>query len=181
MNNEIFVSKYAKLFAENRLLKFVIVVLAIAYLYNSTMINRALKYEKTILVPPHMTGTVEFVQGKPTEIYVQDIGRRIVMLAANYSPATARKQFDELLYYYAPESYPDASNSLYSLAGRVEDAQVSSVFFPETFKLKNDHIDVFGNLKQYTGNTFVENKSATYRIAYRIKDGRFEIISLTEK
>jgi conjugal transfer pilus assembly protein TraE len=103
------------------------------------------------------------------------------MLAANYSPATARKQFDELLFYYAPESYPDASKSLYSLAGRVEDAQVSSVFFQESFKIKGDHIEIFGNIKQFTGNTFIENRSATYKLEYKIVDGKFEVVSLLEQ
>ncbi len=176
-----FVSKAANLFAQNRLLKFIILCLAVGYVFNSLLVNRALKYQKIVLVPPHMTGTIEFVQGKPTETYIHDIGRRVVMLAANYSPATARKQFDELLVYYAPESYPDASRSLYSLAGRVEDAQVSSVFFPESFKQKENHIDIFGNIKQFTGNTFIENRSATYRLEYKIIDGKFEVVSLLEQ
>jgi conjugal transfer pilus assembly protein TraE len=176
-----FVSKAANLFAQNRLLKFIILCLTVGYVFNSLLVNRALKYQKIVLVPPHMTGTIEFVQGKPTETYIHDIGRRVVMLAANYSPATARKQFDELLFYYAPESYPDASRSLYSLAGRVEDAQVSSVFFPESFKLKENHIEIFGNIKQFTGNTFIENRSATYRLEYKIIDGKFEVVSLLEQ
>ena len=176
-----FVSKTANLFAQNRLLKFIILCLAVGYVFNSLLVNRALKYQKIVLVPPHMTGTIEFVQGKPTETYIHDIGSRVVMLAANYSPATARKQFDELLVYYAPESYPDASKSLYSLAGRVEDAQVSSVFFPESFKFKENNIEIFGNIKQFTGNTFIENRSATYRLEYKIIDGKFEVVSLIEQ
>ena len=176
----VFVSKAANLFAQNRLMKFVIILLTCGYLFNSLLVNRALKYQKIVLIPPHMTGTVEFVQGKPTETYINDICRRIIMLATNYSPATARKQFDELLVYYAPESYPDASKSLYSLAGRVEDAQVSSVFFPESFKPKDDHIEIFGNVRQFTGNTGIENRSATYKLHYKIIDGKCEIISLVE-
>ena len=176
-----FVSKTANLFAQNRLLKFIILCLTVGYVFNSLLVNRALKYQKIVLVPPHMTGTIEFVQGKPTETYIHDIGSRVVMLAANYSPATARKQFDELLVYYAPESYPDASKSLYSLAGRVEDAQVSSVFFPESFKFKENNIEIFGNIKQFTGNTFIENRSATYRLEYKIIDGKFEVVSLIEQ
>lgn len=175
-----FVSKTANLFAQNRLLKFIIILLTVGFFFNSLLVNRALKHQKIVLIPPHMTGTVEFVQGKPTETYIRDVGRKVVMLAANYSPATARKQFDELLFYYAPESYPDASKSLYSLAGRVEDAQVSSVFFQESFKLKGDHIEIFGNIKQFTGSTFIENRSATYKLEYRIVDGKFEVVSLLE-
>jgi conjugal transfer pilus assembly protein TraE len=128
MKTNIFVQKTSNLFVENRLLKFVIVVLALAVIFNSFMVYRSVRYQRVVLIPPKMTGTVEFVQGKPTDTYLKDMTRRIVNLAGTYSPPTARAQFEELLFYYAPESYPQASKAWYSLASRVEESQVSSVF-----------------------------------------------------
>ena len=144
---------------------------------------RALRYEKTILIPPQMTGTIEFVQGKPTENYINELTRRVTLLAANYSPATVRKQFDELLVYYAPESFPDAKKQLYSLAGRIEDSQVSSVFYIDRYEYKKDSdtITIFGTNRVFTGSTFVENKSLEYILKYRVLDGKFEILSFSEK
>jgi len=109
VKTEVFIQKTSNLFVENRLLKFVIVVLAFAVSFNSFMVYRAVKYQRVVLIPPKMTGTVEFVQGKPTDKYLRDISRRIATLATSYSPPTARAQFEELLSYFAPESYPDAS------------------------------------------------------------------------
>ena len=40
---------------------------------------------------------------------------------------------------------------------------------------------MFGNLKQFAGNTLLENGSKTYLINYRLHDGRFYIVSLQEK
>jgi conjugal transfer pilus assembly protein TraE len=181
MKTNIFVQKTSNLFVENRLLKFVIVVLSLAVIFNSFMVYRAVKYQRVVLIPPKMTGTVEFVQGKPTDIYLKDMTRRIVNLAGTYSPPTARAQFEELLFYYAPESYPQASKAWYSLASRVEESQVSSVFYLESIKLGESFIEVFGNLKQLAGNTQLENTSKTYLIKYRLQDGRFYIVSLKEK
>ena len=113
----------------------VIIVLALTVIFNSFMVYRAVKYQRVVLIPPKMTGTVEFVQGKPTDGYIKDISRRIVSLAATYSPPTARTQFEELLSYYAPEAYPEASKAWYSLASRVEESQVSSVFYLEKINL----------------------------------------------
>ena len=67
MKTNIFVQKTSNLFVENRLLKFVIVVLSLAVIFNSFMVYRAVKYQRVVLIPPKMTGTVEFVQGKPTD------------------------------------------------------------------------------------------------------------------
>ena len=67
MKTDIFLQKTSNLFVENRLLKFVIIVLALTVIFNSLMVYRAVKYQRVVLIPPTMTGTVEFVQGKPTD------------------------------------------------------------------------------------------------------------------
>jgi TraE protein. len=128
-----------------------------------------------------MTGTVEFVQGRPSDDYLREIGQRVVSLATTYSPHTARRQFNELLVYYAPEAYAEASARWYSLAGRIEESQVSSVFYPEKFSVEEEVIEVFGDLKQFTGTTRLENTTRTYRIAYQVRDGRFSLLSFKEK
>ena len=181
MKAEIFLQKTSNLFAQNRLLKFTITILALTVMFNSAMVYRAVKYQRVVLIPPTMTGTVEFIQGKPNDAYITDISRRIVGLAATYSPPTARGQFEELLTYFAPEAYPQASNSWYSLASRVEESQVSSVFYLEKISVTEGFIEVFGNFKQYAGDTLLENTSKTYLIDYRLQDGRFYIVSFKEK
>jgi len=181
VKTKIFVQQASNLFVENRLLKFAIVILSLAVSFNSLMVYRAVKYQRVVLIPPRMTGNVEFIQGRPTDTYMRDISRRIVTLATTYSPPTARAQFEELLFYFAPESYPEASKLWYSLAGRVEESQVSSVFYLEKIKLAENVIEIFGNLKQFAGDTMFENTSKTYLIDYRMLDGRFSIVSLQEK
>ena len=81
----------------------------------------------------------------------------------------------------APEAYAEASARWYSLAGRIEESQVSSVFYPEKFAVEEDVIEVFGDLKQFTGTTRLENTTRTYRIAYQVWDGRFSLLSFKEK
>jgi conjugal transfer pilus assembly protein TraE len=178
---DIFVQKSSNLFVENRLLKFVVGVMAVAVCFNSLMVYRAVKYQRTILIPPAMTGTVEFVQGKPTETYIKDISRRVVNLATTYSPPTARGQFEELLALYTAEAYPEAMKSWYSLAGRIEESQVSSAFYMEKLKLDEGSIEIFGSLMQFAGNTPLERAAKTYIVNYRIRDGRFEITEFKEK
>ncbi len=181
MRSKIFVQQASNFFFENRVLKFVIVVLALMVSFNSLMVYRAVKYQRVVLIPPELTGTIEFVQGKPTDSYIRDMSRRIVTLATTYSPPTARAQFEELLIYFAPESYPEASKLWYSLASRVEESQVSSVFYLEKIKLVENSVEIFGNLKQFAGDTPLENTSKTYLIDYRLQDGRFYVVSLKEK
>ena len=181
MKADIFVQKTSNLFVENRLLKFVVGAMAVAVCFNSLMVYRAVKYQRVVLIPPTMTGTIEFVQGKPTEAYIKDMSRKIVNLAATYSPSTARGQFDDLLSLYTSEAYPEASKSWYSLAGRVEESQVSSTFYMEKITLGEGTIEMFGNLVQFAGDTKLEKTAKTFVVAYRIRDGRFEISEFKEK
>ena len=176
-----FLQQSSNLFAYNRLLKSLVIVLSVCLAFCSFMVYRAVRYQSVILIPPQMTGTVEFVQGRPTEAYIKDISNRILSLATTYSPHTARRQFNELLVYYAPESYPEAFALWYSLAGRIEESQVSSVFYPETVKVEDTRIEVFGDLKQYTGNTRLENTTRTYFLDYQIRGGRFSLLAFKEK
>ena len=182
MRTSVYLQKASNLFLENRLLKFVIVVLAVAVLGNSMLTLRAVTYQRVVLIPPTMTGTVEFVQGRPTDRYIRDITRQIIHLSTTYSPANARAQFDELLKFYAPESYPAASTTWYALAGRVEEAQVSSAFYLEHIRLVKDNIiEVTGVSRQFASDTPLETASKTYVLLYRIDDGRFSLVSLSEK
>ncbi|MHB8788462.1 MAG: type IV conjugative transfer system protein TraE [Desulfobulbaceae bacterium] len=181
MRTSIYLQKASNLFVENRLLKSVIVVMALAVAFNSLLVYRAVRYQRVVLIPPQMTGTVEFVQGRPTDTYIRDMSKRIVSLAATYSPPTARAQFEELLAHYAPESYPEASRTWYSLAGRVEESQVSSVFYPEKISVSENAIEVFGKLTQFAGDTKLAETSRTYLIDYQVRDGRFYILAFKEK
>ena len=69
-----------------------------------------------------------------------------------------------MLVYFSPEVYPEAARLWYSLAGRVEESQVSSVFYPEKTTIKADRIEVFGTLRQFAGTTQLDNTTRTYRI-----------------
>ena len=181
MKADIFVQKTSNLFVENRLLKFAVGAMAVAVCFNSLMVYRAVKYQRVVLIPPAMTGTIEFVQGKPTEAYIKDMSRKIVNLATTYSPATARGQFDDLLSLYTSEAYPEASKSWYSLAGRIEESQVSSTFYLEKITLVEGTIEMFGNVVQFAGDTKLEKTAKTFVVAYRIRDGRFEMSEFKEK
>lgn len=183
MHMHIFLQKTANLFTENRLLKFVIVILAVAVVVNSFLVSRAIRYQRVILIPPTLTGTVEFMQGKPSDRYIRDMGRRIAGLAATYSPATARTQFDELLALYAPEVYPLAAKTWYTLAGRVEDSQVSNVFYPRNLTLNSgdNRLEITGERKQFADDRLVDTADKTYVVRYRLDDGRFYLLSFMEK
>ncbi len=176
-----YLQRSSSLFSQNRILKFCFIFLSFAFCYNSMQVSKALHFQRTVLIPPKMSGEIEFLQGKPTERYIKDISRTIANLAGTYSPSTARENYEALLYYYHPSSYPQASERWYSLASRAEEGLVSSVFYLEDLRVADHTIELFGQLVQYTGSTPLENTTRTYLVDYLVEAGRFYINSIKEK
>ena len=91
MKLDVAVREKDNLRAAIRLLKFFIIVIGLAVVYQSYKVGRAVEYQKTILVPFGLDAQLEVsgddITGESAEYYA----RRAVSLRATYSPGTDRK------------------------------------------------------------------------------------------
>lgn len=162
--------------ANNSLFKLVVMVIGIAVLYNSVMLHKALNTQRIILVPSVISAKMMISGDNADDNYFRAITRDITNLAFNFTPATARSQFSDIVAMYEPDSYALARAKWYDLADTVETAkQVSSVFYVQKISVdnKNNTIEVTGIKKQYADAKEIENTVKTYVIEYEIKDGKF--------
>ncbi len=183
MKLNLFLQKTSNIVAENRLLKFVVVVIGIAAIVNAVMTYRALNYQRTIIVPPVLKSRIEITGDRASEEYVKAFSRYIAALSFSYSPGTVKPQFDELLALYAPEAFPEGKRVLYELADRAITTRVTSAFFMGKLYVDSgkNQIEMSGQKRQYVDDRKVEDLVKTYLIDYRISDGRFQIIRISEK
>lgn len=183
MKLNLFLQKSSNIFAENRLLKFVVVVIGIATVVNAIMTYHALNYQRTIIVPPVLKSRIEITGDRASEEYVKAFSRYVAALSFSYSPGTVKSQFDELLVLYAPEAFPEGKRVLYELADRVITTRVTGVFFMGRLYVDGgkNQIEMSGQKRQYVDDRKVEDVTKTYLIDYRISDGRFQIMRISEK
>lgn len=183
MKLDIFMNEKANIASENRLLKFFIVVIGVAVIISSIYSYRAVRYQKTVIVPPGARGKIEIAGNIVNDEYVKAFSRYIVDLAFNYSPVTARKQYDELLTLYDVASYPEGKTVLYDLADKVEMTRTSSVFYIDRIWVdkQKKQIEVQGIHQQYMDDRKVEDKTKTYLIGYVISAGKFRVTGISEK
>lgn len=195
MELKVYTDKLSNLTAENRLLKFVVVVIGCAVLANTFIMLGMTRRARTIIVPPALvspalvspglSAKVEISGDQASDGYLELMTRYVTGLALNYTPATAREQFGELLALYSPDAFPVARKTFYALAGTVETANVSSVFTPGSIKVDRMRgvIDATGIQRQFAqdGGPLGPDKETTYEISYRISDGRFELTGFSEK
>lgn len=183
MKLNLFLQKSSNVVAENRLLKFVVVVIGVAAVINAFMTYRALNYQRTVIVPPVLKSRIEITGDRASEEYVRAFSRYIAALAFSYSPGSVKAQFDELLALYAPEVFPEEKRVLYELADRVITTRVTSVFFIGKLYVDGEksQIEVAGQRRQYVDDRKVEDIVKTYLIDYRISEGRFQLVKISEK
>ena len=184
MDLNMYVQKLANKEAENRLLKFAIVIIGVAILVNSFMIFLALDKQTVVLIPPGLDHKAEVSGGQLSEEYVRTFSRYVAMLALTYSPATARSQFDDVLLLFTPESYKDAYKTFYDIASVVEQKNVSSVFYvtqPIRVNLRERTMDVEGLLRRYKDNQKLDESVKKYEIRYQVDDGKFRLVKFGEK
>lgn len=172
----------AKHKGENRLLKFTILVIGIVTLLNTGIMLKALSYQRVVIVPPGLQEKTTIQGNKLDEIYVSTFVRYISSLAFSYTPATARRQFDELLLHFDPTAYPRGKTTFYNLAEKVADTQVTQEFYLNkiTVNTETKKIEIDGTRRQYIDDRKVEDGKKNYYIDYRILNGRFYIMAIAE-
>ena len=183
MKVDVFLNKKANLASENRLLKFVVLVIGIAVFISSIGSYYALHHQKVIIIPPGVRNKIIVSGNIVNDEYINTFARYISSLAFSYNPTTARKQYEELLTLYDSRSYPQAKTVFYNLADQVEMTKVSSTFYIDKIWVDEQkrQVEVQGKHQEYMDDRKVEDKTRTYFIGYKISDGRFKITSISAK
>ncbi len=182
MDMKIFMQRSSNLMAENRLLKLVVLVIGMTVLYNTYMVRKAMNTQRTILVPPVINTEIEIQGDKASDSYIRHFIRYTLNLAFNYTPATARKQFEELLTFYAPVTYPRAKKLFYELNDSIETAQISNIFYIQKISLDRTkrQVEITGLKRQYVQDVKSDESYKTYLVDYVIENGRFMIMDVSE-
>ncbi len=183
MKFKLFTGKAANIFAENRMLKFTILVLLAAVLVLSFCVVTVMNKERVILVPPVINSKVMITGDHASDDYLREFTRYIVSLALTYNSANARDQFSELLAVYDPAGFPNARKELYELADKIETTRASSAFHIQSMTNNADkkQVEVQGAKMTYIGEMKADIVQTAYLVEYRFDNGRFILTRLYEK
>ena len=183
MNLDLYLQKSSNIFAENRLLKFVVVALGLAVALNTAGLFMALNTQRVILVPPIINSRISVSGDKASDEYLKEFTRYIMNLALTYNPVNARAQFSELLALYDPAEFQASRKELYELADKIENTKASSAFYIHA--IVNDtgkhRLEVTGAKRTYMVDQKAEDTIKVYLIDYRFDNGKFVLKRLYEK
>lgn len=178
-----YIEQRNNLIANNRLLKLAVVMIGLGLVVNAFVTYSLSKRARTIIVPPVVNARFEISGYRLSDDYVKLMTRYIMGLAANYTPTTARNNFDELLGLYDPDTHGEGKKTLYKLADTVETAHVTGSFFIQKITIDENkrQILVEGQKRLTANEKKVEEGSETYIIDYGNNNGRFAITNLSRK
>lgn len=180
MKFDLFVQKTSNLFAVNRLLMVIVVLIGGLTLFNTFMLQVALNRQAVVLVPPGLKDEVSVTATTIDEQYAREMARYLVNLLLIYSPGTVRKQFEEALSIFDPEQFVALQARLLETADTVEMSTVSKIFFTTKMTLKPDknRIEITGIEKTFIQDKKTDEVQKEYVIGYKIRAGRFYVSSL---
>ena len=183
MLKKIFEGEKGKLFVENRLLKISVMLITCATFYNGYAIRQAVTKSRTIVMPMNFPGKLTFIGDFASEDYIKMMGQVVIPQISTYHYSTVRGQLGNLVTMFAPEKIEEAKKLLMAMADAVERQKVGSVFVPVTWDIDIAHNTLTANGEQqtYVDGQFIDVVRRAYTIEYRIENGRFFLLNLSEK
>ncbi|ABL01370.1 type IV conjugative transfer system protein TraE [Pelobacter propionicus] len=178
-----YLSNASNLYGQNRLLKFVVVVLGITTVVNTYMIRNAQQMEKVVIIPSVINDKMWLSGTKASDEYVKQFARDVSNMFLTYHPSNVRTNFNDLLAMYDPSEFAEAQRVLYNLAERIEESKAASGFY--ITKLVNNEekhqLEITGSKTMIINGKVTDNSIKIYLLDYKIESGKFCILRFMEK
>jgi conjugal transfer pilus assembly protein TraE len=183
MHIKAYIDDYENLKVENKLIKFTIVVIGLSSIVSAFLVYNALKYQKTIILPPVVDRKIVVSGNDANDDYFKLYSKYIMGLLLNYTPPIFADQSKDLLSICTPSFYPSMEKRLKEIGRGIEKLNITSTFYPYRIKIdrKKALISVEGKREQTARGQLIESAKQTYLITYLIINGRLQINDIAEK
>ena len=168
---------FALLRAENRLLKFAVVVIAASNILFGLLAYTAVKTKQVVIVP--LTSSRVIVGRNPDPEYLVQVSRFVFDNLLTYTPYTVKKQYELVLSLFDPSVYEQYKKIFSSFVENAKDAKLASVFIPDKLEhsIKTHTVRITGKKLTLFEDTVVEKKKVIYELKYSFRYGTFRILS----
>lgn len=179
-----FLQDSSNVFAQNRLLKLGVGIIACVTLWNGYVINNLKDTIRTEIVPPYSEKKWVITGNDANDDYLADMARYIVQSLGTWNPGSVRVQLNQLLRYIHPEVYPKYRDQFKSIADRAE--RYASVSFalqwdPGQAIVRQDNtLKLYAVRRRIAGNQVSRSEKVEYVIQFVIESGRFWVMDIAE-
>ncbi len=174
----------SNVFAQNRLLKLGVGIIACVTLWNGYVINNLKDTIRTEILPPYSEKKWVITGNDANDDYLADMARHIVQSLGTWNPGSVRIQLNQLLRYIHPDAYPKYRDQFKRIADRAE--RYASVSFAVQWDPGQAIVRHGNSLKLYVvrrriaGNQVSRTEKVEYVIQFVIESGRFWVTDIFE-
>ncbi len=181
MKTENYSSATSKIFAENRLIKFVLVGMVLLQVILAYSLVFALKHQRTIVLPAVVDRPFEIRGNEYNEDYIKMMSRYLSGLFLNYTHASIEEQFSDFLKFVDPASFASTRKKMVSLMGEVTRLRIDSSFYYQKAVLlpPGDTVSIVGRRIQRTDGTLVSDTMEKYLMTFDASNGKFIVKTMT--
>ena len=177
-----FINKFDNLKAENRLLKFVIIVIGTGCVVSSMISYKAVKYQKVVILPPAVDKRIVIQGNSVNAEYIELFSKYAMSLLLNYTPQIYDDQINDLLKLTSPRYFPALNRKMIEMKENVKRLAITSMFYPQTLRINQDdqEIKILGLRIQTAQGYEVEREEKIYNLKYQMINGRFYVDGIEE-
>jgi len=147
------------------------------------LIGYAQNHARIYLVPPHIEQPFWLSNHAPSAQYLSEMSAYLVQLRLTVTPDNIGYQQKLLLRYSDPNDYTGLKEQLSQEAQIVEQAQMSTSFYPIASRVdeKSLSVSVEGDFHRYLQGEALEPERQHYLISYRYQLGRLWIAQFQQE
>ena len=175
-----YIEEKAELARQNRLLRFIVFIMAVAIIINGVYVYKASISQKVVLVPLGLTKEVYVTGDEASQEYLSDVAHLFISLLYQYTPSTAPSQFESVLKFAHPSFYPELQRTLYRRLKEINDLQITATFLIEKLEIRpqEKRIKVTGTYTEKFGTHSPVSARKEIELNYDISAGRFYITNI---
>lgn len=167
---------------ENWTFRIVTLILSGVIVYQGILLSEKVNNQRVVVLPPKVDKEFWVAGNVVSKAYLEQMGQFVAFYLFNIDKDTAKVSVENILTYVEPKFYGEVKKMLYEQVNYITENDIARVFYPSMIDVSQKGIiKVIGILKDIIGDKVVSSRQVELEIGYKIKQGRFWIVSLKVK
>jgi len=184
-----FLERWKNLVEENKLLKFVILTLALVVIAQSYYIAKVtIKNTRVIIIPPVVKKKFEVSASGLDPVYLRMMGEYASSLVLTWTYQTIKERYALFSALLVPEALSKFQKFAEEQSQRAINYKMSQEFFVKSINVgyvpssDSGKIEVEGTLREYTGDRLFRIREVSYTFLFRVEpNGKLLFTGFTEE
>ena len=179
MERQYFAEYWKTIEFQNKILIFAVILMTLCVAVICVSFNKALGWQKVILVPPILEEEVTVAGSKTSQKYLMAVNKFLAQEIMEYTPHDIQQRIDTVLQFIPPKYSRTIEAQLESLKDDVMKSGLSQLFRLEEMRIRDDGFAYFsGNIDRHIAGKPFWKQEVKLRIQFTLENGLYSMVGL---